>query len=62
MARELEEEINPPRRLRAVIRQVKRKMSRFLSWNPSRPKPPQPARRPIETLQVIPALAPRPDT
>ncbi|MBT2453049.1 hypothetical protein J7F03_39715 [Streptomyces sp. ISL-43] len=29
VARELEEEINPPRRLRAVIRQAKRKMSRF---------------------------------
>ncbi|GAA0325276.1 hypothetical protein GCM10010302_75470 [Streptomyces polychromogenes] len=53
VARELEEEINPPRRRRAVIRQAKRKMSRFLSWNPDRPRPPQPTRRPAETFRSL---------
>jgi hypothetical protein len=62
LAVELMEEINPPRRLRSVLRQVKRKMSRFLAWNPARPQPPQPTKTSMEAVTVIPPSAPAPDT
>ncbi|SQE00519.1 hypothetical protein FMEAI12_6680020 [Parafrankia sp. Ea1.12] len=61
LTRELQEEINPVRRLRCVVRQAKRKMSRFLSWNPQRPRPPPPIRRPAETVQIIRAVGPLSD-
>ncbi|GAB2995138.1 hypothetical protein GCM10023080_071880 [Streptomyces pseudoechinosporeus] len=59
---ELLEELNPPRRLRTVIRQVKRKISRFLAWNPERPRPPQPRKRPLDAVSLVYLSAPAPDT
>ncbi|GAA3037389.1 hypothetical protein GCM10020000_14110 [Streptomyces olivoverticillatus] len=52
---EIWQEINPPRWLRTVLRQVKRKMSKFLAWNPIRTPPVQPTRTPPRAVKIIQA-------
>ncbi|WP_423247763.1 hypothetical protein [Streptomyces achmelvichensis] len=55
LAQELMEEINPPRRLRSVVRQIKRMLPKYPAWRADRPKPPQPTRPPAHTIALITA-------
>jgi hypothetical protein len=58
---ELREELNPVRRLRTVIRQVKRMLPKYPAWDPSRPRPPQPTKRPDQAVELVPAHQPTAD-